>query len=315
MADNVQITAGTGTTIAADDIGAGVLVQRVKAVLGADGTGVDPSAGAGNSGTGVQRVTLATDDVNAAVINTKTTAIAASLAAGATAIAKAEDTASADADVGVPALAVRKATPANTSGTDGDYEFLQMFAGRLWASATIDAALPAGEAFVGKTGGIIVTPTANFTRPADTTAYAVGDAVSNNVTAGSVVALSWTAARVATGNFYVRRARVKKSTTSVTNAAFRLHIYAADPTASTGIVGGDNAAFSTKVGTWIGAIDITVSQAFSDASMGIGAPNVGTEINAVLVSGQTLYGLLEARGAYTPGSAEVFTVDLEIWQN
>jgi hypothetical protein len=63
-----------------------------------------------------------------------------SLAAGATNVAKAEDGASADADVGVPAMAVRKATPANTSGTDGDYEMLQMSAGRLWASATVDQA-------------------------------------------------------------------------------------------------------------------------------------------------------------------------------
>src|SRR5436190_9645952 len=47
-------------------------------------------------------------------------------------------------------LAVRKATPANTSGTDGDYEFLQMNAGRLWTSATIDAALPAGTNAIGK---------------------------------------------------------------------------------------------------------------------------------------------------------------------
>lgn len=73
-----------------------------------------------------------------------------SLAAGATAIAKAEDVASADADVGVPAMAVRKATPANTSGTDGDYEMLQMSAGRLWTSSTIDAALPAGTNAIGK---------------------------------------------------------------------------------------------------------------------------------------------------------------------
>ena len=75
---------------------------------------------------------------------------AVSLASGATAIAKAEDVASADADVGVPSMAVRKATPANTSGTDGDYEMLQMSAGRLWTSATIDAALPAGANAIGK---------------------------------------------------------------------------------------------------------------------------------------------------------------------
>lgn len=61
MADNVAITAGAGTTIAADDIG-GVLHQRVKLALGADGTGVDAVAGAGAVGTGVQRVTLASDD-------------------------------------------------------------------------------------------------------------------------------------------------------------------------------------------------------------------------------------------------------------
>lgn len=76
--------------------------------------------------------------------------VTATIAAGATTIAKAEDVASADADVGVPAFAVRKATPANTSGTDGDYEPLQISAGRVWASATIDAALPAGANAIGK---------------------------------------------------------------------------------------------------------------------------------------------------------------------
>lgn len=76
--------------------------------------------------------------------------VTATIAAGASTIAKAEDVASADADVGVPAMAVRKATPANTSGTDGDYEFLQMSAGRLWVSGVIDTALPAGTNAIGK---------------------------------------------------------------------------------------------------------------------------------------------------------------------
>lgn len=75
--------------------------------------------------------------------------VTATIAAGATTIAKAEDVASADADVGVPAMAVRKAAPANTSGADGDYEMLQMSAGRLWTSATIDAAIPAGNNNIG----------------------------------------------------------------------------------------------------------------------------------------------------------------------
>lgn len=43
MADNVAITAGTGTTIAADDIG-GALHQRIKLTWGVDGSAVDASA-------------------------------------------------------------------------------------------------------------------------------------------------------------------------------------------------------------------------------------------------------------------------------
>jgi hypothetical protein len=47
MADNVAITAGSGTTIAADDIGAGLLVQRVKATWGPDGTANDTDVASG----------------------------------------------------------------------------------------------------------------------------------------------------------------------------------------------------------------------------------------------------------------------------
>lgn len=61
MADDLGYTPGAGATIATDDIG-GRHFQRVKPTLGADGTAVDVSAGAGAVGTGVQRVTLANDD-------------------------------------------------------------------------------------------------------------------------------------------------------------------------------------------------------------------------------------------------------------
>jgi hypothetical protein len=61
MVDNVQITAGTGTTVAADDI-AGVLHQRVKLSIGADGSASDAVGGAGAVSAAVQRITLASDD-------------------------------------------------------------------------------------------------------------------------------------------------------------------------------------------------------------------------------------------------------------
>jgi len=47
MADNVTITAGSGVTVAADDIGGGVLAQRVKPVWGPDGTGNDTDVATG----------------------------------------------------------------------------------------------------------------------------------------------------------------------------------------------------------------------------------------------------------------------------
>jgi len=58
--------------------------------------------------------------------------------AGALGIGKAEDGASSDGDVGAAVLAVRKATPADTSGSDGDYEFLQIKDGRLYTRANLE---------------------------------------------------------------------------------------------------------------------------------------------------------------------------------
>lgn len=59
MVDNVAITPGTGATVAADEIG-GVLHQRVKVSIGADGTAADWPVGSGVQAA-VPRVTLATD--------------------------------------------------------------------------------------------------------------------------------------------------------------------------------------------------------------------------------------------------------------
>lgn len=154
-----------------------------------------------------------------------------------------------------------------------------------------------------------VLSSANFTRPADTTAYASGDLIANSTTAGSVVAMSF--AGVCFGSAapaQIRRVRVLTSSTSVTNAAFRLHLY---KVLAITAANGDNAAWSTdNAANYIGFVDITVDKAFTDGAVGLSAQ---TEINCVPVT-TLLYGLLEARGSYTPTSAEVFTVTLEIDQ-
>lgn len=93
--------------------------------------------------------------------NLNTSALAVESGGNLAAIAaavRAEDAASADGHTGFPALAVRKASPGNTSGADGDYEFLQMSAGRLWVSAVIDTALPAGTNNIGDVDVLSVVP-------------------------------------------------------------------------------------------------------------------------------------------------------------
>lgn len=98
---------------------------------------------------------IASDYVANSALSTKVTSLpSVTIQQGILGPQKAEDDASANADAGMGCLAVRKASPANTSGSDGDYEFLQISAGRLWASATIDAALPAGSNAIGTVTGV-----------------------------------------------------------------------------------------------------------------------------------------------------------------
>jgi hypothetical protein len=158
--------------------------------------------------------------------------------------------------------------------------------------------------------GIILQPSASIARPADTTAYASGDLVANSTTAGSVAYGSLAVARSRMSMSFIRRAKLEKSTTGVTGASFRVHFYTFAPT----FANGDNAAFSTTRAGYLGAIDVTIDQVFSDGAAGFGVPNIGLEIADAGQSGETsVFWALEARGAYTPGSAEVFTLTLDAY--
>lgn len=150
-------------------------------------------------------------------------------------------------------------------------------------------------------------PIVSFTRPADTTAYASGDLVANSTTAGSVVAPVLRPAQEAGGSQLIRRVRLVKSTSGLTGAVFRVHFYAA---ASLTFANGDNGAWSTnRVVGYLGASEITMDRAFTDGALGISVPLPGGEI--VAPRDLPLLAVVEARGAYTPGSAEVFTIDVE----
>lgn len=152
---------------------------------------------------------------------------------------------------------------------------------------------------------------ASFTRPADTTQYAAGDLIANSVTAGSVVPMQFAiSGNSMPGMTRITRVRFTKSGTSATASQFRLHLYAALPT----VANGDNGAWSsTQAANYLGSIDgPSTLKAFTDGCSDVGAATAGSEFLIQLPAGKIIYGLLANISTYTPASAEVFTVALEM---
>lgn len=150
----------------------------------------------------------------------------------------------------------------------------------------------------------------SFTRPADTIAYVSGDLIANSTTAGSVVAPEITGvSSVPGGEVMLHRVGLRKSGTSATNANIRVHLFRADPAT---VTNGDNGEISVSgAADYLGQFDVASMQAFTDGCVGHVTPAnpVPIRLGANLGS---LYALLEARAAYTPASAEVFTVTLDV---
>jgi hypothetical protein len=153
---------------------------------------------------------------------------------------------------------------------------------------------------------------ASFTRPNDATPYTIGDLVANSTTAGSVVPMSFALGNAfGQGQFRLTRVRLAKTSVGTANSTFRVHFHSASPTYAVG----DNAARSTTLSGWLGAIDVPVMTAFSDGAAATGAATAGSEFLIRLIAGATVYCHLEALGAYTPTAQEVFTLTIEEMQS
>lgn len=144
---------------------------------------------------------------------------------------------------------------------------------------------------------------ATFTRPADTTQYSSGDLVANSTSAGSVTLLSW----AFTTPIWLRRLLVTKSDPDITGASFRLWLHS---DSAITFSNGDNGALA------IGSSTLAISSVadgqpiefdFDFTLTGAGDVGVATWDYGLICLPATTYGFLEARGTYTPGSAEVFT--------
>jgi hypothetical protein len=155
----------------------------------------------------------------------------------------------------------------------------------------------------------IWNPQASFTRPNNTTAYALGQIVANAVTAAAVLPMSFAiAGNSMPGATRITRVRLAKSGTSATNAAFRVHLYATSPTPANG----DGGVWQTdQSANYLGSIDVPSMKAFTDGCCDVGAAPAGSEFLLRLPAGKTIYSLLEARAAYAPAANEAFTLTLE----
>lgn len=153
----------------------------------------------------------------------------------------------------------------------------------------------------------ILNPKVSFTRPADTTAYAVGDLIANSVTAASVVVPTWPTTSQS-GGFYLGGIRLLKSGNVLTNASFRIHMFSVVPTIATA---GDNSVFSANVSgmaNWIGSFDGQMLAAGADGAAVNCTPTEGLVNPIQQGQAQPVFALLQAILAYTPASGEIFTI-------
>lgn len=124
----------------------------------------------------------------------------------ATSLGKQTDSPAGTTDTGVAVLGIRDDVLATLTPADGDYtRFRVNSVGRLWASATIDAALPAGTNAIGKLtantgvviGAVELAPaTTNATTNATTTAYAASLIV--KASAGTIYSITGYNAKTST---------------------------------------------------------------------------------------------------------------------
>ena len=154
---------------------------------------------------------------------------------------------------------------------------------------------------------------ASFTRPSDTTAYAAGDVIGPVTTPANMSFAG--VARLKGGGAILRAVTLHKSDKNTTNAAFDLYLFDTSPAAIA-----DNAEWlptDAEMLNCIGFVELLAADAHQSggSSNATGATwcKSNLDLPIVCVSGSTtVYGVLVARGAWTPTSAEVVAVTLHL---
>lgn len=299
MADNVAITAGSGTSIATDDCGASGHAQRVKLSVAGDGDATPLPA-------------TATDGllVNLGANNDVTVSGTVAVS-GTVPVTDNSGTLTVDAPVGTPVF-VRLSDGASPIATlPVSVASVPSHAVTNAGTFATQATLQAGEAHVGLVHGTTADVAVTVTRPADTTAYAANDSVNTSTSSPTIITFAG-ASRVASGTGYITKARL--STNQSANVAqFRMYLFkVSNPQLSN-----DNAAFLIKDAdnaNRLGYIDFPAcfTEAGSDVAIAV---LDGLRFGYVADSGSALYGILLTKTAFTPISGQTFHLVLTCEQN
>ena len=156
----------------------------------------------------------------------------------------------------------------------------------------------------------VVSGVQTFTRPNDTTQYAAGDLVANDATAGNVTALSWA---IPSGSKSVAKivqvVMSKSDGADVTGATFRVHFFNVTPLAP---ANGDNGAFSPVVTSMAASAYLGHSGTITHVLGGDSAGHANPALPLTGLTGDTVYGLIEVTGTYTPAAQETFSVQFVV---
>ena len=154
--------------------------------------------------------------------------------------------------------------------------------------------------------------TVSKTRPADTTAYAAGDVVAESTSAATV----WTfddCARGAGLGGILQGAAIIDSAAQSTKPDLELYLFTTAPATQN-----DNAAWApsdAEMEACIGVIAFSLSNFKVAGANGIISVEGIAKVFQCAASVRALYGILVARNAYTPISAEKFTISLQVIQD
>jgi len=164
-------------------------------------------------------------------------------------------------------------------------------------------------------GGMSKNVDASFTRPADTTAYAVGDVMANSTSSPVVITFAG-CARVDGGSGIISQVQMVDSSNTSTAGDFQLWLFDTSPT-----IDNDNATWTptdAALGDLIGIVALGSSPIIGNLTSGAGGNAVyqARDLNLPFTCGagvDDIYGVMVAQNAYVPISAEVFDYRLRIY--